>query len=81
MTATIIIPHQTTREVNCIIQDGVRYCENQPLTKEGARGASIVIVVMVLWMLLIGWVAMGLDKPLLAILIFLAPFLLTIFLF
>lgn len=68
MNTAIIIPMHstTTRTLNCIVQDGTRYCEDQEFTKEdGAQMVLIIIGIfayMFVGMLVGGWLDDN-DKP------------------
>lgn len=48
----VIAPVQHTRYVNCIIQDGVRYCENQPADPQVFGRAGVIVI---LWVLGFAW--------------------------
>lgn len=72
----MIIQTQHTRIVNCIFQEGIRYCENQPITREDMKGASIAILALIVWTLLILYLWMERELPWIALAIFLAPFIL-----
>lgn len=53
----IIIPMNTRREVNCIIQDNVRYCENNPITKREGASVAFIIAGVILWLILWFWLS------------------------
>lgn len=72
----IIIPVQQTREVNCIVQENIRYCEKIDLTREDIKYGAVFTVLIVLWIILIGNLMVD-NNGFLALLLFLAPFLLV----
>lgn len=43
----------TATQKNCIIENGIRYCQDMPLTADNARATGIMIVLAVCWFVLL----------------------------
>ena len=61
MIQPIIMPIQHTKEITCIMQDGVRYCENNPLTKEQNGIMALGIVALMLWFMFWFWLSFKIE--------------------
>lgn len=72
----VIINNRHTREVNCIVEQGVRYCEKEP--NMTAREAGLGFILVVLWLVAILHVLTEWDNPLLGLALFLMPFILMV---
>lgn len=52
MPTPIIVPvYNPPRTINCIVQDGIRYCENQPITQEDEKMIGGTVLLFVVWIL------------------------------
>ncbi len=58
---TIIIPVQTTKEVNCIIQEGVRYCEKEDVTSQELGFLLLAIAAIIIWAFFWAWFSLEKD--------------------
>lgn len=72
------IPVNTTRYVECIIHDGIRYCENQPLTRDSLIAGIVLILVFIAWCTAMGWAAIEKNSFKLFIVILTAPFIILL---
>jgi len=57
MIQPIIIPMNNVREVNCIIQEGVRYCEKKDLGKKEGGIIAFGVLGLVVWFVFWGWLS------------------------
>ncbi len=64
---TIIVPVQTTKEVNCIIQEGIRYCEKKEIPKEEVGYGLLFIALFFAWVIFWAWFAAEKDKGMFAL--------------
>lgn len=69
----LIIPQTRTREVECIVQDGTKYCEKTELTRSDINHLGLLLIVTALWMFTVGYFLVEKDKPSIAFIIFLLP--------
>ncbi len=56
----MILPINTHTEVNCIIEKGVRYCEDPIVTKQDIGIILIATIAVVLWF--IGWSNLFIER-------------------
>jgi hypothetical protein len=78
MNQTIILPVVNTIEENCIIQDGIKYCENQPLSLPIIGWSLLGTVAMIAYLFLLLWLDDEFDKsPIFFLSGILAPIIIT----
>jgi len=58
----IIIPIQNTKVVDCIVQDGVRYCEKTDITTHEGGLIALGLVVMFLWIAMWIWIGIKVEE-------------------
>ena len=58
----IIVPVNNTKEENCIIQDGVRYCEKKDITPKEVGYIFLSFVAFALWIALWFWISFKIDE-------------------
>lgn len=73
--SVIVVP--VRHEVDCIVQAGVRYCENTPPDN---KTFGIGVVIITFWILGILWLVFEKENYWGALLLFLLPFILMIIL-
>jgi len=73
MPVPIIMPIVIPIEKECIIQDGIKYCETGDVSMQIV---SIGFIMAMLWAGLIGWLLLEKDNTWAAIGVLLAPFIL-----
>lgn len=49
MAVPIIIPMTNTRTRDCIVQEGVRYCESQPMSNHDLGMLFLLMLVLIAW--------------------------------
>lgn len=62
MATPIIIPINNTKKVNCIIEDSVRYCEDQPMTQKDGIIIVSSIMGVIIYAALIIWLVEKYDN-------------------
>jgi hypothetical protein len=78
MNQTIILPVVNTIEENCIIQDGTRYCEDQPVSPLVLGWSIIGTIALMAYIFLLLWIDDRLDKsPIFFLFGVLAPIIIT----
>ena len=73
MITPIIIPIATPPR-SCIVVDGHRYCQNEPLTPHIIGAICLMFLCAIGWLALFAYFLIERDKPLVGWSIFLAPF-------
>ena len=58
----IIVPITNTQVKNCIVQAGVRYCEDQPTTKKDISYLSFGLVGLFIWFAFSFWFGMKIGE-------------------
>jgi len=56
---TIIVPMNNTVKVDCIVQDGVKYCENTDLTSQEGGYALLLTAGILIW--IFGWMYLMIE--------------------
>lgn len=75
MAVPIIMPMPVTQKRDCIVQEGIRYCESNPLTKHDLGWMSVIMLVVILWFGFWAWLGIEKDWGMWAMAIcFLVPF-------
>jgi len=57
----IIIPMNTTTKVDCIIQEGIRYCEKQDISSHEGGIIALSVAGAILWFMFWFWLGIKLD--------------------
>jgi hypothetical protein len=57
----IIIPINNTREVNCIVEQGVRYCEKKDFSKQEVAVVFLGLSIIILWLMFWGWLSFRVE--------------------
>jgi hypothetical protein len=70
---TVIVPTHTTKTVDCIIQDGIKYCEKTDLTNQETGVVFIGIAVLIAYMVFLGYLTEEFDNFLILIIGIIAP--------
>lgn len=59
---TTVVPINTTRTVHCIIQDEVKYCESNPMTKQEGGLVALLVAGLILWFMFWSWVSFKVEN-------------------
>lgn len=57
-----------TREVDCIIQNGVRYCEKEDLSSKAVGASLLVMLAICAYLVFITWIYFEVDNLLVIVL-------------
>lgn len=59
---TAVIPVQNTKTVHCIIQEGIRYCESTPVTRQDLGEIFIITSLLIVYLGFLGWLTVENDS-------------------